>query len=241
MALYANDRAWHGRCSPEAMDSDTKNVLFGLIDHRLPLGVLGLDRTGRVVTQNHAAQSMLGRGDGLFLRRGHLVAARAAESTGLHRLVLDACRRNGDGLCGGALEVSRMSSSRPFGVLVTPLQAGGLPRVNGLPAAVAFITDPDNQAQTWRELLHRLYGLTAGETEVALLALGGKSITEVAELRGVTHNTVRTHLKQVFSKTGARSQADLVRFLLSGPPVEPACLRPPATLSEGARPSPRRV
>ena len=119
-----------------------QNVLFGLIDHRLPLGVLGLDRTGRVVTQNHAAQSMLGRGDGLFLRRGHLVAARAAESTGLHRLVLDACRRNGDGLCGGALEVSRMSSSRPFGVLVTPLQAGGLPRVNGLPAAVAFITDP---------------------------------------------------------------------------------------------------
>src|SRR5205823_3363044 len=124
---------------------------------------------------------------GLFLRRGHLVAARAAESTGLHRLVLDACRRNGDGLCGGALEVSRMSSSGPFGVLVTPLQAGGLPRVNGLPAAVAYITDPDNQAQTWRELLHRLYGLTAGETEVALLALGGKSITEVAELRGVTH------------------------------------------------------
>ena len=224
------------------MDSDTRNVLFGLIDHRLPLGVLGLDRTGRVVTQNHAAQSMLGRGDGLFLRRGHLVAARAAESTGLHRLVLDACRRNGDGLrAGGALEVSRMSSSRPFGVLVTPLQAGGLPRVNGLPAAVAFITDPDNQAQTWRELLHRLYGLTAGETEVALLALGGKSITEVAELRGVTHNTVRTHLKQVFSKTGARSQADLVRLLLSGPPGEPARPRPPATLQEGARPSASRV
>jgi len=97
-----------------------------------------------------------------------------------------------------------MSSSRPFGVLVTPLQAGGLPRVNGLPAAVAFITDPDNQAQTWRELLHRLYGLTAGETEVALLALGGKSITEVAELRGVTHNTVRTHLKQVAAERPSR-------------------------------------
>ena len=86
-----------------------------------------------------------------------------------------------------------------------------------------------------------LYGLTAAETEVGLLSLGGKSITEIAELRGVTHNTVRTHLKQVFSKTGARSQADLVRFLLSGPPVEPARPRPPATLSEGARPSPRRV
>src|SRR5207237_7776784 len=96
---------------PRRMDSDTRNVLFGLIDHRLPLGVLGLDRTGRVVTQNHAAQSMLGRGDGLYLRRGHLVAARAAESTGLHRLVLDACRRNGDGLrAGGALERSRMAS-----------------------------------------------------------------------------------------------------------------------------------
>src|SRR5437667_12180279 len=99
------------------MDSETKNVLFGLIDHRLPLGVVGLDRTGRVVTQNHAAQSMLGRGDGLFLRRGQLVAARAAESTGLHRLVLDACGRSGVG-AGGVLEVSRMSSSRPFGVLV---------------------------------------------------------------------------------------------------------------------------
>jgi len=181
------------------MDSETKNVLFGLIDHRLPLGVLGLDRTGRVVTQNHAAQSMLARGDGLFLLRGHLVAARSAESTGLRRLVLDACTRNGEGgRAGGVLEVSRMSSSRPFGVLVAPLHAGGRPRVNGLPAAVAFITDPDNQAQTWRELLHHLYGLTAAETEVGLLSLGGNSITEIDELRGVTLHTDRTHLRQVF-------------------------------------------
>jgi len=33
----------------------------------------------------------------------------------------------------------------------------------------------------------------------------------------VSLNTTRTHLKRIFMKTGARTQSDLVRLLLSGP------------------------
>ena len=95
---------------------------------------------------------------------------------------------------------------------------GDLAQASGLPTAVAFISDPDNRAQTWREVLRNVYGLTDAEADVAFLVLGGARIKEIARHRGVSLNTVRTHLKHIFDKTNAQSQADLVRVLLSGAP-----------------------
>jgi DNA-binding CsgD family transcriptional regulator len=51
---------------------------------------------------------------------------------------------------------------------------------------------------------------------VALLA-SGQRLDLVAENLGVTYDTVRKHLKQVFSKTGTDRQAELVRMLVTGP------------------------
>ena len=64
---------------------------------------------------------------------------------------------------------------------------------------------------------HRLqerYGLT--ETEVSLLAdlLRDESYAQIAEQRGVTENTVRSQIKQVFDKTGIRRRTELVSLLL---------------------------
>jgi DNA-binding CsgD family transcriptional regulator len=49
-----------------------------------------------------------------------------------------------------------------------------------------------------------------------LQLLEGDSIEAIARRRRITRNTCRTHVKRVFAKVGARSQADLVRVLLGG-------------------------
>ena len=43
------------------------------------------------------------------------------------------------------------------------------------------------------------------------------SVAEAAEELGVTTETARTYLKQVFSKTGTGRQAELVRLVVTAP------------------------
>jgi len=52
--------------------------------------------------------------------------------------------------------------------------------------------------------------LSAGEAEVALFALKGCSVSEIAELRNSASGTVRSQLSQVYAKAGVTSQSALV-------------------------------
>jgi DNA-binding CsgD family transcriptional regulator len=58
------------------------------------------------------------------------------------------------------------------------------------------------------------FRLSEAETDIALALADGKQIVRIAQLRGVTPHTVRSQLKAVFHKTGAKSQAQLVAIVL---------------------------
>jgi len=66
------------------------------------------------------------------------------------------------------------------------------------------------------------WGLTKGEGEVALFALKGCDVAEIARLRGAATGTIRSQLSQIYTKAGVSSQAMLVSVfiddLLDGPP-----------------------
>ncbi len=55
--------------------------------------------------------------------------------------------------------------------------------------------------------------ISMGEARIAALIAGGKSPGEVAEILGLTRETVRFTLKQVFRKTGCRRQSELAAAL----------------------------
>ena len=61
-----------------------------------------------------------------------------------------------------------------------------------------------------------LYGLTQAEVKLVELLCDGWSLEEAATQRGVTMNTARSQLKQIFFKTGTGRQSELVRLVLSG-------------------------
>jgi DNA-binding CsgD family transcriptional regulator len=66
-------------------------------------------------------------------------------------------------------------------------------------------------------LLERLYELTPTEAALAIDLASGRTLAQAAKAREVSVNTVRTHLRAVFQKTGTRRQSELVRLLLTGP------------------------
>ena len=64
------------------------------------------------------------------------------------------------------------------------------------------------------------WGLTAAERDVAMLALKGLDVAEIARLRGAAQGTVRAQLTRIYSKSGLSGRAQLaahfVEDLLGG-------------------------
>ena len=58
------------------------------------------------------------------------------------------------------------------------------------------------------------WNLSRSEAEVALFALKGCTITEIAEMRGSATGTVRSQLSQVYAKAGVTGQPMLISLFL---------------------------
>ena len=58
------------------------------------------------------------------------------------------------------------------------------------------------------------WGLSPGETEVALFAIKGLAVTDIARIRGAATGTVRSQLSQVYTKAGVSSQSMLVSLFI---------------------------
>lgn len=59
-------------------------------------------------------------------------------------------------------------------------------------------------------LVHALYDLTPVEAITAEALLEGRSVREIAALRGIGVETVRTYVRNILAKTGTARQAELV-------------------------------
>jgi DNA-binding CsgD family transcriptional regulator len=62
-------------------------------------------------------------------------------------------------------------------------------------------------------LLRDLYQLTPREINLALALLQGHSAQQAAAQLGVSVNTVKTHLKNIFEKTGCKNQSQVIALL----------------------------
>jgi DNA-binding CsgD family transcriptional regulator len=80
-----------------------------------------------------------------------------------------------------------------------------------------LIFDSDHLQKPSTAALQRSLGLSAAEAELSALLAQGLSLEDAATRRGLSIHTVRSQLKVIFGKTGASSQAQLVRMVLTGP------------------------
>jgi DNA-binding CsgD family transcriptional regulator len=182
-----------------------------------PTGMIFFDSTGRILCMNRSATAIIAQKDGLLSTTDGLRAEQVQESANLDLLIRQATATSiGIGLhAGGAILISRRSLS-PLHLLVVPTRNLELD-LSTSAAAVVFIVDPARRLRPASEILSGLYRLTPAECRVALLLSDGKSLSEIAQILGVSRNTLKTQVASVYSKTGTSRQSQLVRLLAQFP------------------------
>ena len=95
-------------------------------------------------------------------------------------------------------------------------------RLRRVPAAVhpravlLAVHHPESDRSVCADHLRELYGLTRTQVNVVQALVETPGLGPVADALGLSPNTVRAHLKQVFSKCGVRSQSELLQRLALG-------------------------
>lgn len=180
---------------------------------RVPMGVVLLDRDGKIRFLNQKAKAYLSGGFGLYIAPGNICAAsNASEHVKLRRLIDEVSAGESEEeqeRC--ALNLTGSDEGLSLSVLVSPV---GTPGESG---SALFLSSVEEDAPVSAPVLSRLYGLTTAEAGIVVGLVSGLTPNEIAEVKGTSANTVRTQLKQAFQKTGVKRQAELVKLVLTGP------------------------
>jgi DNA-binding CsgD family transcriptional regulator len=90
----------------------------------------------------------------------------------------------------------------------------------GSPVAIVTVTDRDRDRRRRQMNLRRRFDLTSMEAALAAEILKGDGRKAAALRCGISDATAKTHLANIFEKTGTHRQAELVRFLLGAAKAE---------------------
>ena len=175
----------------------------------LHFGWITLDAQGFVIDHDASGGVVLSQSNVLFRNAAGKVAARPkrlsqALETAIQKLVR----------CPQARPVALVLSRDPWLDMLlvrsTKRKLGGTPA----PTIVAYVHG-DSWASVDRcSQLTDLFGLSPSEARLALALSRGRTLKESAEELALSVETVRSYSKNIYAKTGAKGQADLVRIVM---------------------------
>lgn len=181
----------------------------------LAASVFIVDASARIVHANGSGQAMLADGSLLRLQDRKLAVNDAEAERVLHHCF--AAASSGDaaiGVRGVALPLTARDGER-YVAHVLPLTSGARRQAGIVYAATTavFVNKAALDLPSPMETVAKLYRLTPSELRVlsALVEIGG--LPAVADVLGISRETAKTHLNNVFAKTGTNRQADLVKLI----------------------------
>ena len=209
------------RSITDEIEKDAQATVSAALNN-LPLSVILVDMNGHVRAMNTAARQIINQKDGIFINNDKKIIV---ESSTDHDLLLNLIHRVSvindsdiDTNVGGALVLQRPSMRKGYSVLVTPVRGGNNFDVGKRkPGAFVFISDPEQNHKPPTEVLCNLYGLTPAEARIAAEIVNGRNVSEISETFAISPNTIKSQLKQIFSKTETQGQSDLIRLILRSP------------------------
>jgi DNA-binding CsgD family transcriptional regulator len=198
---------------------DLKSVMATTFEstlNGLAVAVLLADADLRIVHVNSAAQTLLAAGDPIAARSG-LVSLRSPVAT---MALAQAVRRAADDEAGigkrGLGVPVQHADGTPCVLHVLPLRNGKLrPGLAPSAAAAIFVAPAVMPAPTPKDALAALFDLTPTEATVFSLIAAGMTQAEAAQKLAVETTTIKSHVLHIFTKTGVRRQADLVKLAAS--------------------------
>ena len=189
-------------------------VYSGAVE-QLAVGTVILDHDGNILRRNAIAAAILAEGDGIAIAGRRLALSNPRQDAEL-RQHIKAIRAEIDELADSVphvVRVERPSGRRDLGVVVKKVETPEFMHTGAAPAVAVFISDPDRQVRVTSEALRELFDLTRSEATISACFANGLSLAETAAMLGIAPNTVRAHLRSVFSKTGVKRQSQLVHLV----------------------------
>ena len=189
--------------SPPANRSQRLAALGQCLMQRLETPLLVTDADGTVLEANPAATRRIERREGLWLDAGGRLSLRQG---------------------GRWVPLSRWHAQVAGGDdLTLPLEAdGGVPlqiTLRAMPAGedahagCCVLATIERVVLTRTDAMRRRFRFTRTQARLAEMLCEGMRPTHAAEKLGVKISTVRTHVGQMYEKTGTHSQAQLVALL----------------------------
>jgi DNA-binding CsgD family transcriptional regulator/PAS domain-containing protein len=179
------------------------------------MGVIVLDQKGRIIEATGLAESLLSAGSEMRRASDRTLWLKEPAGSQLKEWVMTGLPPKNP--AGGFLSVPKCHGLGSVSLVVAPMPA--LPTLWTLvdPRWLVFIYDPEQRLAPGAELISRDLGISAREAEIAVMLSMGRDLSGAATQLGISMHTMRTHLKNIFEKTGSHSQSDLIRRVLLSP------------------------
>ena len=188
--------------------------LTALLDNSR-VGILHLDRRGRIMAANDRAQAILRRGDSVVDKGGILQARVPEDNAQFGKLLARALPAFGEQAISGSLLIRRGSGQSRLALHVSPVGVRHLGYAGQQVAALVLLVEPGSRARIDPALVASAFGLTPAESRVATALAAGYSVHDIARMTDRQENSVRFLLKQIYKKRGLSGQVELVRLVLS--------------------------
>ena len=180
------------------------------------VGVVQLDRSGRIVEASNRARCLLLRGKELQDRDGFLRTWLPADNARLEQLLARVLPTFGDKpAAGGSMTLQRPSGLPSLVVHANPVTVRQTDFGGRRVAALLLLVDPGSRPRIDPRLVAETLGLTPTESAVAVLLSQGRTVRDIATEMGCKEVSVYWHLRQLYKKRGISRQADLVRQVLA--------------------------
>ncbi|PHR15260.1 MAG: hypothetical protein COA41_16700 [Sphingopyxis sp.] len=175
---------------------------------RLNFGWFMLDAGGRIIDMSEQAEAIVLEGQTLRKSPDGRLIAENTDAQAILRKFLQR-RQAGESLA----RTIHLSDEPWLDMLLTnpPTDLPGTLK----PLGVAFIHGERSNSIERSQHVANLFGLTLQEARLALHISRGVTIKEAASLLGLTYETARLYSKRIYTKTGTKGQADLVRLILA--------------------------
>jgi DNA-binding CsgD family transcriptional regulator len=204
------------------MQDDLLEALCATLD-QLAAGFVACRADGRVLHANHAAWEMMERGWPIQNQNGCVRAADRKRSEALLECMQQAAEvaaANGRGtLC---LHVSLATMQNDGGAAIAtvkPLVVRKSP-AGGESVLGLFVTRLGSSDSPALAGIAQCFALTPAEKRTLEQFAQGSSVAETASALAISQNTVKTHLQNIFAKTGSTRQPQLLRLVSElNPPI----------------------
>lgn len=190
-----------------------QGVFQGAIE-QMAVATIIIDHGGRILRTDARADNLLAQADGLSRSGDRLLIGGRDEQKALDALLRTlGAESDPETVPPLRLRVERPSGGPVIAIVAQPIAGPAFMRGNTAAAVALFVTEPGSRTGPSAEAIRDLFQLTPAEAQLAATLANGASLIDAADRLGVTHNTVRGHLRAIFAKTGVRRQSQLVHLL----------------------------